>query len=104
MGDLATKARRESLCVLKLGLRQDDRKLLTADAASDFNSVNHLANAIGDTPQGGVACRVTELVVDLPEVVEVEQDKGERPSVSLRAFNLALKRFDEVAVVVEPGQ
>ena len=54
----------------------------------------------GDPPQQHVAGLVAEVVVDVPEVVEVQHDQAERRAVADAPFEPLLER----AVVEQPGQ
>ena len=55
---------------------------------------------VGDPPQQGVAGLVAELVVDRPEVVEVEHDQAERRALADAPLEPLLER----PVVEQPGQ
>jgi hypothetical protein len=86
------------------GLRQDHHELLSAVAADDVGDPAAVVNALRDLAEHGVPGGVTVGVVDLLEVVDVEQQAGERPAVALRKRDRLLGAGVELATVEEPGQ
>ncbi len=91
----------EPLCLFDPGLGEDDRELVAAVAGCDVGRAQHLAEPVGDAGERDVPDEVTEPVVDLLEVVEVEDDEREAAVVAARAGDLALERLFEVARVVQ---
>ena len=60
------------------GADQQDRELLAAVAGDEVGPAQPAPERLGDDPQGLVAGRVAEAVVDRLEVVDVEDRKGQR--------------------------
>jgi hypothetical protein len=58
---------------IQIGARQQDGKLLAADAAQHVDLALALAHQVGQLAQHGVAGRVAVLVVDALEVIDIEQ-------------------------------
>src|SRR5581483_11285890 len=72
--------------------------------AAEAEALAALPEARRDLPEDAVADRVTEAVVDLLEVVDVDETERERAAFLLRRRQLALQPLVEVPVVPEAGE
>ena len=57
-------------------------ELVAAEAGDDVGAAHQRAQPVGDRAQQRVAARMAERVVDLLELVEVDEQDGERPAAS----------------------
>src|SRR4051812_47918069 len=89
--------------LLDAALREDDSKLVPADAARDVRRPDHLAHALGRFREDGVAREMADPVVHCLEVVDVEDDQREPAVIAVGARAFAAERLVEVASVVEAG-
>ena len=89
---------------LLLGAREHEHELVAA-VAGDLVVRAHLgAQRVGDAAQQRVAGGMAELVVDALEVVEVDQDAGERQPVARGAGDLLAHAHLHRAVVEQAGE
>ena len=82
---------------------EQDAELVTAQACRDIGRPDAASDPVGDGRQEIVAGRVTEAIVDGLEVVEVEEQHGERARRLARG-ECRRGRLDEPATVGELGQ
>src|SRR5262249_52824895 len=87
--------------VLNGGLGENDRELVASHAARDIRRADDIANALGDLSQHGVSGQVTETVVDLLEIVEIENDQRQTTPVAPSSRNLAGEGLVEVPPVMK---
>ena len=76
------------LAVVARRLRHDHRELVAADAAGDVDPANRLAEPVRRLGEDAIARKVSDLVVDRLEVVEVEDDERELALVAVRPGDL----------------
>src|SRR5690606_5813378 len=85
--------------------RQQDGELFTAVTRHHFSaSAYHLRKKGADPAQTLVAGRVTQPVVELLELVQVEQDQRDRQFVTPRAVPFLHERAFEEPAVGDSGQ
>ena len=87
-----------------VGVREDDRELVSADAEGPVSVAQRITDAVGHAHQETIAGRVTLAVVDDLEVVEVDEQQRHRYLVPPVQLQLAVQLLLEGAVVAEPGQ
>src|SRR5512143_2699896 len=59
---------------------------------------------LGDATQYGIACRMAPAVIDVLEVIHVDEQRGERPVMTLRRGTRLQKALFEIATVVHTGE
>ena len=84
LGDRAPDALGDLERLLRLGLGQQDRELLAAEAGRDVVVAQLLAEDLRDAFEDGVAGEVAIGVVDVAQQVEVGHDQRHRPVEPLR--------------------
>src|SRR3569833_4733461 len=83
MGEMPAYRGRQGFRALQHALAgQNDRELVAAQAADDRVIFADLLQVISHKPQYGVAARVSERVVDLLELVQVEHQERRRGPVA----------------------
>src|SRR5690606_5244136 len=80
---------------------KDDRELLATVATHDVDLARVFCDQVGHPTQDVVTGTMTEGVVRLLEVVDVEDEQRQRPFVTTRPAQLALEGLHEVAAVVD---
>ncbi len=88
----------------EIGVREDDGEFVAAEAGEEVGRTEGLPNRAAELRQDDVAGRVSERVVDLLEVVDVEHQKRERQAVHAGALDLMRQLAAEVAFVPDAGQ
>src|SRR5678815_2910356 len=86
--DDAAKLLCDSETVLRVGLRQEDRELLTAVAADDIDLAKLLVKQRRDLAEDFVAEQVSELVIQALELVDIEHDNGHATLKAAGPFQL----------------
>jgi hypothetical protein len=72
-------------CVINGRVREQDDELVTGVARDDIVRATQRAKHLGDSPKRRVALKVTEGVVDLLEVIDIDdRDRGLVPTVDYR--------------------
>ena len=89
---------------LGVGVGQQHDELVAAVAGDDVVVAQLAAHRLGDRAQDVVPGQVAVLVVDRLEVVEVEQQAGQRGAGAARAGDLLAHAQVQRAVVEQPGQ
>ena len=92
----------ESVLAVVAGEQGDE--LLATDAGADIAGAEVFGEALRDAGEGGVAAGVAVAVVDLLEVIEVEQEEGEREVVAAGDGDLAGGGERESAAVEQAGE
>ena len=89
----------------RVRVRQQERELVAAVAEHEVRVAAGLDQLRRDLPQQCVAGLVAALVVDGPEVVEVEHDQAERRPLASAPFEPFLERpvIEQAGEVVGPG-
>ena len=87
-----------------VGVGQQQRELLAADARHDVLLTGRRQQPLGHLDQDAVAHLVAVEIVDGGEVVEVQQHQAEGPSVALGTARLRHQALLEDPVVGEPGE
>ena len=88
----------------RVGVRQDDRELVAAGAERAVAVAERVADRVRHAEQELVAGGVALAVVDDLEVVEVDEQEGDRDLVAPEEVELAVELLLERAVVPEAGQ
>ena len=104
LGDRGADALGDLQRRVDLGVRQQDRELLAAVAAGEVPGPQHAAQRRADVREHLVPHRVPALVVDLLEVVQVEQEQGERRLGGRGLRERPLQRVGDGALVGQPGE
>jgi hypothetical protein len=94
----------ELIRVFERRLREHDSELVTADTTRDVGRAHDAVDSLRCFCEHRVAGQVSDPVVDLLEVVEVEHDQRELALVAVRARDLASECLVEEAAVVEAGE
>src|SRR5437870_1941828 len=95
-------AQRERLgCV---GLRKQKSEFVATEAKSGVRRAQRFSQSGCDRPQDVIPTKVTELIIDFFEPVEIQSDKGERLRVALGAIQFLFKSLTKQAAVVEAGK
>ena len=89
---------------VRIGTRQDQCELVATDARRVVAVPKDATEPLTERTDGGVARLVSVLVVDQLEVVEIDEDQGERPAVSHAARDRHVEEAVEGATVEEAGQ
>ena len=89
---------------MRADLRQDDEKLLAPEAADLVHRAHVLAQQRGELAQHAVAHRMTEGVVDVLEMVDVDQHHRERRAVAVGPGLLVGEERLGARAVPQPGQ
>ena len=89
---------------IDVGLRQQDRELVAADAEGAVRPAQLAGQRSGERDQAAVARAVAALVVDPLEVIEIDHREGQRRAVPSGDHPLALELLLEPTVVAEAGQ
>ena len=89
---------------LDVGVRQDDREFVAADAVGTVATADRAEGDATHRRQQLIAERVSLLVVDLLQVVHVHEQQRERRPVTRGLLELAAELLLERAVVPEAGQ
>jgi hypothetical protein len=101
----ALRSRSPSLTApFAVDLAADDRELLAAVAREHVLGPDGLVHHLGDARQHHVTRHVSELIVDLLEVIDVDEQQGQRLLVAQREADLRVQPVDEVAAVERRGQ
>ncbi len=87
-----------------IGLRQDRDEFLAADACAKVALAQGLANRRGELDQHAVACRVSELVVDRLESIQVKGQQCQGSVMSLGIRNFRIQAFHAAAPIGKLGQ
>ena len=87
-----------------VGLGQQQRELLAADARRLVDAALPLQRVGGDGLEGGVAGLVAEALVHRAEAVDVPDDDRHRPAGAHGALDLQLEHLLEGAAVDQPGE
>ena len=87
-----------------VGVGQDQRELVAADAGEHVAVAEDAAQCLADAREQLVAGCVPERVVDLLEPVEVEQQQRSGAPVPARPADLALELLLEAPAAEQPGQ
>ena len=87
-----------------VGVRQDDRELVAADAEGTVAVAQRVADAVGHAHEQAVAGRMALAVVDDLEVVEVDEQQRDGHLVATVELELAVELLLERAVVAEAGE
>jgi len=90
--------------VLKIGLRQQHRKLLPAQAADDIGRAQFGFAGAGTRPQGVVPRAMAISVVDPLEVIDIHHQNRERLMGPLGPRDLLLTPNEKEAPVVHAGE
>src|SRR3954453_10024637 len=88
---------------LLIGAGDDDRELLAAEAGSDVAVAKLSTDRLGKRTQNRIAREMAVRVVEAPEVVEIEHEKGERRSPAGRALELVQQCSLELPCVEQTG-
>jgi hypothetical protein len=83
---------------------QEHREFIPAEPDEQICLAGGEREALGDHAQQLVACGVTEGVVDLFEVVEVDQDEADVPAVDPGAIECFLTALEEQGAVGQAGE
>ena len=102
---LGTARRHELRCFRGTHVRQDDDELVPAVARNDVRVLRAVErNTAAAELDGLVALLVSVQLVDLPEMVEVHHDEGERLVLLPRLRHVAAQRILQEAPVVHAGE
>jgi hypothetical protein len=85
-------------------IRQDHRELVAAIATDDIVGATALRDLGRDQAQNAVTDEVTELVVEMLEIVDVDQKQRERAVVLVGLLDQSTDRSVEHATIGDPGQ
>src|SRR5690606_6100413 len=88
---------------VRIGVEQD-RELVAAAATDDAVTVDGLADPRTERSQRLVAGRMAVAIVDLLEQVDVDDDRGERPSAGAGAGERGRAQLAHLLVVVQARQ
>ncbi|MNR29101.1 hypothetical protein D3C85_1464670 [compost metagenome] len=72
---------------MRVGAGQQQHELVAADARDRILFAHHRAQPLGDLHQQGVAHAVTQRIVDMLEMVQVQEDRGQRRVVVARQLD-----------------
>src|SRR3954471_314785 len=100
----ATKIVTAASSVLASGFRKDETQLFSTVASQTLLAPRAVPKHSGQLTQHEVAGQVPVPVVHVLEVVDVDQQDGQRAAVSRRACDLTLEKLKQVAPVVELGE
>jgi hypothetical protein len=84
--------------------RQKHGELVSAKAACHVGRACPSNYPLGKALQGVVATQVTDLVVHLPEVVDVEQNQRKSPAIAVCASHFKLKTLREETAASKASQ
>ena len=90
--------------ILESGLKQQDRKLLSAITGNEIIVATVLEQGLAHLFEHLVAIRVAVPIVHLFEVVNVAKHQGQRVVIAVSAEPLFLRALLEVPAVVQAGQ
>src|SRR6056297_1496894 len=94
-----------SASIIQRGFRHQKCELLPTDSGQDAARVDVVGEDCGQLPQRAVASQMAELVIDLLEMIDIQQRKGQRLSVAAASLaNLVLHHADQLSSVVETCQ
>lgn len=89
---------------LAVGFREEEQELLSAVASDDVAGSEQPGGDAADVGQDDIARGVAQAVVYLLEVVEVEEDRGERPACALGVGGHVGERLVQEAAVRKAGE
>src|ERR1700733_2712121 len=90
--------------LLPRAFRQDYQKLVSADSDGHVAGADRALQSSREFLQGGIASGVSELIVDLLEIVEIEQKHRQRIAVAFRSREFFLQALFAEPPIVEAGQ
>ena len=85
-------------------VREEQHELVAAVPGAEVGLAQLLGDGAGDGPDGEIARRVAELVVDRLQVIHVRHDAGEEGAVAAGALHLLVEARAEGAEVGEAGE
>lgn len=88
----------------KVRLGEDEGEFLTAVACEKLFATHPLTDLLSHLAQDVIACQVSEGVVELLEMVDVEERQGEVALVAGATGDLALEKIHKIALVVDLRQ
>ena len=89
---------------MEIGVGADDQELLAAPAARDVGQAHHVLDDACQIHQHLVAGLVAVAVVDPLEVVQIQQQQGQRGVVPIPQAHVSPDLFHQIAAVGQPGQ
>ncbi|MNP01980.1 hypothetical protein D3C76_938130 [compost metagenome] len=90
--------------LLGVTARAQDHELLSAQTTEHIGAAQTLTDALAQAAQHMIAHRMTKLVVDAFEVIDIQHDDRQVLIVALSALKLDLQTLLEIAPVMDTGQ
>src|SRR3569623_1044888 len=104
VGDVETQNLRHHFRAAPCGFRQDQTELLAAVARGDVGLAQPRLKNSRDLTQEFVAVRITVLLVEAFEVVEIDKQDGILAIVAARAGMFDIDGFVKIAMIVKAGE
>jgi hypothetical protein len=89
----------DALGFLFLRLRKDESELIAAIARRSVNGAAMNAQELRSAAKGAASDQVTEGIVDLFQVIEIEEKHSKRPAIAIRALGFAFENIEQTPVI-----
>src|SRR5437879_3464055 len=83
----------------EIGLRKERHELFAPPSREEIGRAQAPRERVRRRHDDAIADQVTEAIVDLLEVIEIEDHEGERRAVALRAFELPRENIEKMPAI-----